>query len=164
MIYAIKRIENILHNKNVAFNIATALDRCNPDVLTKKNREIIEDILHSDYGMLQYVKSQNMFILTLNNGEEIANTNYISHMLVFSVEDHGGGFPVLNIDTGYGVIYMDNDNELEPYVINFDFRPIISIKIDFDEMKLAERFEDSHIEEQEYYIDNFDERRKQAKK
>lgn len=168
MIYALKRIQNVLQNKQVALNIATALYKNNHSLLTKENREIIEDILHSDYGMLQYVKSQNMFILTLNNGEELTNTNYISHMLVFSVEEHGGGEPVLNIDAGCGVVYMSpeiyTDHTAEFKVVNFTFRPSISIRIDFDEMELAERFDDSHVEEQEYYQDNFDTRRKQTKK
>lgn len=138
MVYGLKRIEDIvkddvfvievyklIHEKQIA-NIDNNLP------LKWK----LTDLMHSDYGIYLYHTQSNSIVITLGNGEELNNNNYISQLIQFTVSG-----TKLNISIGCGTLTIDDNSD---ELIKYDMISAITISIDIGMIDIIEDIWDTH--------------------
>lgn len=146
MLYTMKRIENIIKNKDLAFKIYNALKIKDISILTETEREEILDVVHGDSAIMLHHKDENVILVTLGTGDEIQNVDYVADILLIRQEKGD-----LIISSGCGTLNLDNNYDL----IYFTFTAGISIIIDFWNINYINEYQGTYIQEDDIFYEDF---------
>lgn len=146
MLYTMKRIENIIKNKELALKIFNALKARDISSLSDSEREQILDVVHGDSAIMFYHKEENVILVTLGNGDEIQNVDYVADILLIRQYRDD-----LIISSGCGTLNLDNNYDL----ISFTFTAGISIIIDFWNIDYINEYQGTYIQDDDIFYEDF---------
>ena len=138
MVYGLKRIEDIVKDDAFILEVYKLIQE-NQIANIDKNLPLkwkLTDLMHSDYGIYLYHTPSNSIVITLGNGEELNNNNYISQLIQFTASG-----TKLNISIGCGTLIIDDNSD---ELIKYDMISAIAISIDIYMTDIIEDIWDTH--------------------